>query len=57
MPQVGTGILMDGVSNSPRLMPPRLGDHTDEVLQELLGIQEPELKALAAKAVTKRKPS
>jgi crotonobetainyl-CoA:carnitine CoA-transferase CaiB-like acyl-CoA transferase len=55
IPQVGTGILVDGASNSPRLMPPRLGDHTDEVLQGLLGIQEPELEALAAKAVTKRK--
>jgi crotonobetainyl-CoA:carnitine CoA-transferase CaiB-like acyl-CoA transferase len=55
VPQVGTGILVDGASNSPRLMPPRLGDHTDEVLQELLGIQEPELEALVAKAVTKRK--
>jgi crotonobetainyl-CoA:carnitine CoA-transferase CaiB-like acyl-CoA transferase len=57
MPQVGTGILLDGASNSPRLMPPRLGDHTDEVLRELLGIHEPELEALAAKAVTKRKVS
>jgi crotonobetainyl-CoA:carnitine CoA-transferase CaiB-like acyl-CoA transferase len=49
IPQVGTGILVDGASNSPRLMPPRLGDHTDEVLQGLLSIQEPELEALAQK--------
>jgi crotonobetainyl-CoA:carnitine CoA-transferase CaiB-like acyl-CoA transferase len=57
MPQVGTGILIDGAPNSPRLMPPHLGDHTDEVLRELLGIQEIELQALAAKSVTKRKRS
>jgi crotonobetainyl-CoA:carnitine CoA-transferase CaiB-like acyl-CoA transferase len=38
-------------------MPPRLGDHTDEVLHELLGIEEAELQALAVKSVTKRKSS
>jgi len=57
IPQVGTGIIVDGAFNSPRLMPPRLGDHTDEVLHELLGIEEAELQALAVKSVTKRKSS
>jgi len=57
IPQVGTGIILDSAPNSPRLMPPRLADHTDEVLQELLGIEETELQALAAKFVTKRKNS
>jgi crotonobetainyl-CoA:carnitine CoA-transferase CaiB-like acyl-CoA transferase len=57
IPQVGTGIIVDGASNSPHLMPPRLGDHTDEVLQELLGIEEADLQALALKSVTKRKRS
>jgi crotonobetainyl-CoA:carnitine CoA-transferase CaiB-like acyl-CoA transferase len=38
-------------------MPPRLGDHTDEVLRELLGIEEAHLQALALKSVTKRKRS
>jgi crotonobetainyl-CoA:carnitine CoA-transferase CaiB-like acyl-CoA transferase len=55
IPQVNTGIIVDGAPNSPRLMPPHLGDHTDEVLHELLGIEEAELQALAAKCVTKRK--
>jgi crotonobetainyl-CoA:carnitine CoA-transferase CaiB-like acyl-CoA transferase len=57
IPQVGTGIIVDGAPNSPRLMPPHLGDHTDEVLQLLLGIEEAELQDLAAKSVTKRKSS
>jgi crotonobetainyl-CoA:carnitine CoA-transferase CaiB-like acyl-CoA transferase len=57
IPQIGTGIIVDGASNSPRLMPPHLGDHTDEVLHELLGIKEAELQDLAAKSVTKRKRS
>jgi crotonobetainyl-CoA:carnitine CoA-transferase CaiB-like acyl-CoA transferase len=55
VPQVGTGIIVDGISNSPRLMPPRLGDHTDDVLQGLLGIKETELRNLAEKSITKRK--
>jgi crotonobetainyl-CoA:carnitine CoA-transferase CaiB-like acyl-CoA transferase len=36
-------------------MPPRLGDHTDEVLQGLLGISEMQLQDLAEKSITKRK--
>jgi NADPH:quinone reductase len=56
-PQVNTRIIVDGVPNSPRLMPPHLGDHTDEVLHELLGIEEAELQALAANSVTKRNSS
>jgi crotonobetainyl-CoA:carnitine CoA-transferase CaiB-like acyl-CoA transferase len=55
VPQVGTGIIVDGISNSPRLMPPRLGAHTDDVLQGLLGIEETELRNLAEKSITKRK--
>jgi crotonobetainyl-CoA:carnitine CoA-transferase CaiB-like acyl-CoA transferase len=55
VPQVGTGFLVDGTSNAPRLMPPRLGEHTYEVLRELLGIQATELEALTAKAITKGK--
>ena len=55
VPQVGTGIIVDGISNSPRLMPPRLGEHTNDVLKELLGIGETELRNLAEKSITKRK--
>jgi len=36
-------------------MPPPLGDHTDGVLRELLGLQEDQLQDLAAKSITKRK--
>lgn len=37
VPQVGTGIVIDGVPNVPRSAPPRLGEHTDDVLRELNG--------------------
>jgi len=35
VPQVGTGIVIDGAHNVPRSAPPRLGEHTDAVLREL----------------------
>jgi len=55
IPQVGTGIIVDGASNF-RLAScrPVSGDHTDEVLRELLGIEEAHLQALALKSVTKK---
>jgi len=37
IPHVGTGIHLDGAANVPRRAPPRLGEHTDEVLREWLG--------------------
>ncbi|UGV29207.1 CoA transferase [Rhodopseudomonas boonkerdii] len=37
VPQVGTGIVFDGVPNVPRHAPPRLGEHTNDVLRELNG--------------------
>lgn len=55
VPQVGTGIVLDGQSNSPRSTPPRLGEHTASVLGELLGIGEDELQKLDQKSVTGRK--
>lgn len=55
VPQVGTGIVVDGQSNSPRSMPPALGEHTEDVLQKLLGIKDDELRKLAEKSVTGRK--
>ena len=36
VPQVGLGIAIDASSSSYRLPPPRLGEHTDEVLREVL---------------------
>jgi len=35
VPQVGTGFLVDGKANVPRSAPPLLGEHTEEVLQQL----------------------
>ena len=35
VPQVGTGIVIDGAANVPRSAPPRLGEHTDAVLRDL----------------------
>ena len=40
IPQVGLGIAVDGTSSTYRLPPPRLGEHTEEVLRELLGYDD-----------------
>ena len=37
IPQVGLGIRVDGAAAGIRVAPPRLGEHTDSVLSELLG--------------------
>lgn len=37
IPQVGLGIRVDGAEAGVRMAPPRLGQHTDKVLSELLG--------------------
>lgn len=37
IPQVGTAIRLDGTANTPRLAPPRPGEHTDVVLADWLG--------------------
>lgn len=49
VPQVGTGIRMDGAANVPRLLPPRLGEHSAEALGEWLGTDEDELAGLRAR--------
>lgn len=54
VPQVGTGIVIDGRSNVPRAMAPRLGEHTESVLRGLLGVDEPQLKKLDEKCITGR---
>jgi crotonobetainyl-CoA:carnitine CoA-transferase CaiB-like acyl-CoA transferase len=45
-PQVGTGIIVDGRCNRPRLGPPRLGEHTVDLLQSLLGYDDGKINAL-----------
>jgi crotonobetainyl-CoA:carnitine CoA-transferase CaiB-like acyl-CoA transferase len=46
VPQVGLGIAVDDSSSSYRLPPPRLGEHTDQVLREWLGYGESTLGRL-----------
>ena len=47
IPQVGTGIQLDGEANGVRYAPPRLGAHTREVLGEVAGYDGAALEALA----------
>jgi crotonobetainyl-CoA:carnitine CoA-transferase CaiB-like acyl-CoA transferase len=51
VPQVGTGIRLDGMSNVPRSAPPRLGEHTQQVLADLLGYDEHRVQSLSAAGV------
>lgn len=46
VPQVGLGIGVDGSSQTFRSAPPRLGEHTQAVLREQLGLGESELGEL-----------
>src|SRR5262249_1520544 len=46
MPQVGTGILLDGECSLACRAPPALGEHTDEVLGGLLGLDDAERQKL-----------
>lgn len=51
IPQVGTAIRFDGCANAPRSAPPRLGQHTEEVLGALPGFDEGRLAALRQNGV------
>ena len=46
IPQVGLGIRVDGSAETYRFAPPRLGEHTDVVLREQLGLDEAQLAQL-----------
>jgi crotonobetainyl-CoA:carnitine CoA-transferase CaiB-like acyl-CoA transferase len=51
VPQVGLGIGVDGTSSSYRMPPPRLGEHTDEVLRRWLGYDERVIQQLRSTQV------
>jgi crotonobetainyl-CoA:carnitine CoA-transferase CaiB-like acyl-CoA transferase len=51
VPQVGLGIRVDGSSQTYRCAPPALGEHTDAVLREQLGLDEAELARLRAEQI------
>src|ERR1035437_6105339 len=45
-PQVGLGIRIEGASSKPRRRPPLLGEHSEEVLREILGYDDAKLEEL-----------
>lgn len=51
VPQVGTGIILDGQSGLARSAPPRLGEHTDEVLAEWLGLSDSDRQGLVERNI------
>lgn len=55
IPQVGTGIVVNGQCNSPRSAPPRLGEHTKIVLSDILGDREDEHQKLNQTSAIQRK--
>jgi crotonobetainyl-CoA:carnitine CoA-transferase CaiB-like acyl-CoA transferase len=52
IPQVGTGVQLDGVANVPRLAPPRLGADTDAVLRDWLCLGDDDLAGLRQRNIT-----
>ncbi len=51
VPQVNTGIRLDGAANAPRSAPPRLGEHGEEILRSLLGKDDDEITDLQAAGI------
>lgn len=49
VPQVGTGIQLDGAANTPRHLPPRLGEHSAAALWDWLGMDGDEVAGLRAR--------
>ncbi len=48
IPQVGTGIMVDGEAGAPRKAPPRLGEATRRILREVAGLTDEEIEKTAA---------
>jgi crotonobetainyl-CoA:carnitine CoA-transferase CaiB-like acyl-CoA transferase len=55
VPQVNTGIRLDGAANAPRSAPPRLGEHGEEILRTLLGKSDEEIRHLQAAGIVAAK--
>ena len=55
VPQVNTGIHLDGEANAPRSAPPPLGEHCEEILHALLGKSEDEIARLQAAGIVQGK--
>ncbi|MBL8671056.1 MAG: CoA transferase [Alphaproteobacteria bacterium] len=51
VPQVNTGIMLDGAANAPRRAPPALGADTDDVLRARAGCDDDDLARLRAAGV------
>jgi crotonobetainyl-CoA:carnitine CoA-transferase CaiB-like acyl-CoA transferase len=50
-PQIGTGVMIDGKYNTPRSRPPKLGEHTDKILSQLLNYSVAQINTLKDKKV------
>lgn len=46
VPQVNTGVRLDGRANAPRSAPPRLGADTDAILGEIVGLDDDAIRRL-----------
>ena len=53
----GAVVRLTSTPGGPSCPPPLFGQHTDEVLRELLGLSDEELATLEADGVTSRQPS
>jgi crotonobetainyl-CoA:carnitine CoA-transferase CaiB-like acyl-CoA transferase len=51
VPQVGLAIRIDGSASRPGRRPPLLGEHSDELLREILGYDDARIDALRRQAV------
>jgi len=56
VPLISSPIHSNGVACRAERAPPRLGEHTDEVLRELVGVSDGELERLRADGVTQALP-
>jgi crotonobetainyl-CoA:carnitine CoA-transferase CaiB-like acyl-CoA transferase len=51
VPQVNTGIRIDGEANTPRRPPPALAEHGAEVLRSVLGKSDDDIARLRAEGI------